>query len=239
MHTTVGKTFGMNTYIPRLAEHGLDTPDALLHMTPDAIYQSAREALAIAKVLGKKVIVMATSSGGTLALKLAADYPDDVNALVLYSPNIRMANKATVILPLPLGLQIGRMISHGKYHDVPSDPRFDPYWYIHYRLEGVRYLQILLNKTMTTKTFAKITQPVFTGYYYKDKEHQDAQVDVQHIHWMFANLGTDPSRKVEVNFPDAGDHVICCELTNPRWKEVYDATADFLVKTVGLRPVAK
>ncbi len=236
-HVDLGKAFGMNTYIPRLAEHGLENPDALLNMTPDNLWNSAKEALVVAKALGKKVILMGTSTGGTLALQMAADYPNDVAAVILYSPNVKLANKASWLLARPFGLQLGRMILGGKYRILNSDPKTDPYWYIRYRVEGVVYLQQLLEKTMKAKIFKKITQPVFVGYYYKDKANQDKQVSVSAILWMYENLGTSPDKKVKVAFPDAGDHVIGCDLINPNWMKVYTATSDFLTKTVGLSPV--
>ncbi len=238
-HINLGKTFGMNVYIPRLAEHGLDTPDALLNMTPQNLWNSALEALTLAKALGKKVIVMGTSTGGALALQMAATFPEDVSALVLYSPNVRIASKGVWLLGRPLGLQLGRMILGGKYRVLEENPKTDAYWYRKYRVEGVVYLQKLTEMTMKVKTFEKVKQPVFTGYYYKDEDHQDPTVKVDAILWMTEHLGTPPDRKVTVAFPDAGAHVIGCELTNPNWMKVYQATADFMTETLGLIPIKK
>jgi esterase/lipase len=237
-HVNLGKAFGMNTYIPRLAEHGLITPDPLLNMTPDNLWNSAKEALVLAKTLGKKVILMGTSTGGTLALQMAADYPDDIEAVILYSPNVKIANKASWLLARPFGLQIGRMVMGGKYRILTPDPKTDPYWNNMYRVEATVYLQMLVEKTMKSKVFKKVTQPVFVGYYYKDKEHQDGTVSVSAILWMYENLGTPPDKKIAVAFPDAGAHVIGCDLTNPNWMKVYNATSDFLIKTVGLSPAS-
>jgi esterase/lipase len=236
-HVNLGKAFGMNTYIPRLAEHGLISPDPLLNMTPDNLWNSAKEALVVAKALGRKVILMGTSTGGTLALQMAADYPDVIAAVILYSPNVKIANKASVLLARPLGLQLGRMISGGKYRILKEDPKTDPYWNNRYRVEAVVYLQQLIEKTMKPKVFAKVTQPVFVGYYYKDKEHQDDTVSVKAILWMYDHLGTPANLKQAVAFPDAGAHVIGCDLTNPNWMKVYTATEGFLTKVVGLKTV--
>ena len=46
------------------AEHGIDTVDALINLTADEYWESAKQALAIGKQLGKKVILMGTSTGG-------------------------------------------------------------------------------------------------------------------------------------------------------------------------------
>ncbi len=236
-HVNLGKAFGMNAYIPRLAEHGLNSPDPLLDMTPDNLWASAKEALVLAKSLGKKVIVMGTSTGGTLAIQLAADYPDDIAALLLYSPNVKIANKASWLLARPFGLQIGRMVMGGKYRVLEPDPKTDPYWNNMYRVEATVYLQMLVEKTMKAKVFEKVTQPVFVGYYYKDEENQDGTVSVPAILWMYENLGTPAAKKQAVAFPDAGAHVIGCDLTNPNWMKVFTATADFLTNTVGLSAV--
>ena len=48
----------------------------MINLTADKLWNSAKEAYAIGRQLGKKVILIATSTGGTLALKLAAEYPD-------------------------------------------------------------------------------------------------------------------------------------------------------------------
>ncbi|MFA6126002.1 MAG: alpha/beta fold hydrolase [Bacteroidales bacterium] len=236
-HVNLGKAFGMNTYIPRLAEHGLITPDPLLNMTPDNLWNSAKEALVLAKALGKKVILMGTSTGGTLAIQMAADYPEDVAAVILYSPNVKIADKASWLLARPFGLQIGRLVMKGKYRVLEPDPKTDPYWNNRYRVEAIVYLRMLIEKTMKPKVFKKVTQPVFVGYYYKDKEHQDGTVSVPAILWMYENLGTPADKKQKMAFPDAGAHVIGCDLTNPNWMKVYTATADFLAKTVGITQV--
>lgn len=236
-HISLGKAFGMNTYLPRLAEHGLETPDALLNMTPDRLWDSAKEALAIAKALGKKVILMGTSTGGTLALQLAADFPNDIAAVILYSPNVRIATKASFLLARPFGLHLGRLIMGGKYCTSEKDSATEPFWYKKYRVESIVYLQQLVEKTMTVETFKKITQPVFVAYYYKDEKNQDKTVSVPAILWMFENLGTTSDKKVAQAFPEAGTHVIGCELTNPHWKNIYDAASDFLKDIVGLSAI--
>jgi pimeloyl-ACP methyl ester carboxylesterase len=87
LHKDVAKKFGCNLYLSRLAEHGLDTSEALLNCTADKLWNAAKEAYAIGKQLGDKVIILSTSTGGTLALMLAAKYPE-IAGLLLISPNI-------------------------------------------------------------------------------------------------------------------------------------------------------
>jgi esterase/lipase len=233
------KHFGMNVYMPRLASHGLETEDALVDMTPDNLWESAKEALMVARTLGKKVIIMSTSTGGTLGLQLAADFPEYVDGLILYSPNIRINNGAAFLLSKPWGLQIGRKVTGGKYRITNED--FDSkecqYWYCKYRMEAVVYLQQLVDATMKKETFSRVTAPVFLGYYFKDKSNQDETVKVSAMLKMYEQLGTSTDRKVKMAFPEAGDHVIACELTSGSVDEVIRETISFGEEVLNLNPV--
>ncbi|MDX1283558.1 MAG: hypothetical protein R3182_01035 [Draconibacterium sp.] len=228
-HVNFAKRFDANLYIPRLASHGLETEDALIDMTPDALWESAKEALMVSRSLGKKVIIMSTSTGGTLALKLAADFPEYVDGLVLYSPNIRINNSAAFMLSKPWGLQIGRKVNGGKYRITNEDfnSKDCQYWNCKYRMEATVYLQQLVEETMKKATFKNVTAPVFLGYYYKDEKNQDETVKVSSMLKMFEQLGTSSDRKVKKAFPDAGEHVIACELTSGSVDEVINETIKF------------
>lgn len=240
-HVRFAQKFGFNLYAPRLHNHGLISDDALLDMTPDKLWESAKEALMVARSLGKKVIIMGTSTGGTLALKLAADFPEYVDALILYSPNIRINNSTAFLLSKPWGLQIGRKVMGSKYRTVNDDLEAAEckYWNCKYRIEALVYLQQLVEATMKKETYANVNLPVFLGYYYKDKEQQDKTVRVDAMLKMFNQLGTEPNTKAKVAFPEAGQHVIACELGSGCVDEVIDETVNFGINVLGLSPVAQ
>jgi esterase/lipase len=237
-HLNFARHFGCNLYIPRLASHGIETEDPLIDMTPDALWESAKEALMVARGIGKKIIIMGTSTGGTLALKLAADFPEYVEGLILYSPNIRINNGAAFLLSKPWGLQIGRKSVGGKYRITNEDfeSKDCQYWYCKYRMEATVYLQQLVETTMKKETYQNVTAPVFLGYYYKDEKNQDQTVRVDAMLTMFDELGTAPESKVKVAFPEAGDHVIACELTSGCYNEVTAETIKFGEKVLRLKP---
>lgn len=223
-----------NAYFPRLAEHGLVTEEPLLNMRPDSLWNSAKEALIIARKLGHKVIIMSTSTGGTLALKLASEYPELVQGLILYSPNIEI-NAPTGIVTKPWGLQVSRLIFGGQYRIVNEqfNSKECNYWNCKYRLEAVMYLQQLVETTMTQETFQKVKCPVFLGYYYKNKKEQDQVVRVGAALEMFEQLGTSANQKNKKGFPDAGVHVIANSLFSKDFKNVEWETfrfADNLIK---------
>lgn len=237
-HVNFAKHFGCNLYIPRLHDHGLQTEDALIDMSPDKLWVSAKEALMVARSLGKKVIIMSTSTGGTLGLKLASDFPEYVQGLVLYSPNIRINQKFDFLLAKPWGLQIGRKWMGGKSRitDENFESKSCRYWNCKYRMEAVVYLQQLVEATMKKETYKNVVAPVFLGYYYKDKTNQDQTVKVDAMLKMYEQLGTLENQKVKKAFPEAGEHVIACELTSGSLDEVIAETVKFGEEVLNMNP---
>ncbi len=240
-NTAFAKYFGCNAYFPRLASHGIETEDALIDMTPDRLWESAKNALMVARTIGRKVIIMSTSTGGTLSLKLAADFPEYVDGLILYSPNIRINNGATFLLSKPWGLQIGRNVTGGNYRVVNEDfdSKYCKYWNCKYRMEAVVFLQQLVEETMKNQTYKNVSDPVFLGYYYKDETHQDDVVKVEPMLKMFDHLGTDADLKVKVAFPEAGNHVIGCELKSGSYNKVIAETIKFGEEVLHMKPADK
>ena len=236
-HVNFAAHFGINAYLPRLASHGLDVPEPLLDMTPDRLYESAKEALQIAHLLGKKVVIMSTSTGGTLSLKLAAEFPNLVNGLILLSPNVAINNPAAFLLSGPWGLQIARKVYDGKYRYTNDNLNDEEcaYWNCFYRLEAIVYLQQLVDATMDPRTFHRVNTPVFLGYYYKDKEHQDEVVRVDAALNMFDELGTPDSLKEKQAF-DAGVHVIGSGMFSKAQKEVEEAAIGFGEDILKIKP---
>ncbi len=102
VHSDFAKKFGCNLYLPRLEDHGIDTTEPLAFLTADRLWNSAKESYAIGKQLGRKIILMSTSTGGTLALKLASEYPD-IAGLILLSPNIAINDGFAWLLNNPWG----------------------------------------------------------------------------------------------------------------------------------------
>ena len=197
VHLEFARTFGCNLYLSRLAGHGIDTIDAMVNLKAEDLWNSAKEAYAIGKQLGKKVIILATSTGGTLALKLAAEYPD-ITGLILLSPNIAINDPNAWLLNNPWGLQIARLIK-GKYNTSDDTTAiYKKYWYNKYRMESAVELEELLETTMKASLFEKVRQPTLLLYYFLDEEHQDDVVKVSAMKRMFRQLGTPPDLKREI-----------------------------------------
>lgn len=231
IHKNIASKFKCNLLLTRLSDHGLEDDEPLQDFTAERLWNSAIENLAIAKQLGKKVILMGTSTGGTLALKLAAEFPD-IEALILYSPNIAINDPLAGLLNNPWGLQLAQTVFRSNYKTEKLTPVQAKYWNERYRLESITELQELIETTMTAELFGRVQQPVLLLYYYKDDENQDPIVKVDALLSMFDELQTPPSQKVSKAIPNAGAHVICSRLTSKDLKSVEKITTDFLNQVV-------
>jgi esterase/lipase len=235
VHTNLAKKFGCNLYLSRLAEHGIDTTDQLINFTGDKLWNSAKEAYAIGKQLGDKVILMSTSTGGTLSLMLMAEYPEIAGQIML-SPNIEINDPNAWLLNDPWGLQIARLVKGDKYtYAGDSSAAFKKYWNYKYRLESVVELEELLETAMKASTFKKIKQPSLLLYYFKDEEHQDPVVKVSAMKRMFSQLSTPENKKRAVAIPNAGDHVLGSYIKSKDLRTVEDECEKFLKEVLQMK----
>jgi esterase/lipase len=235
VHRDLAKKYHANLYLARLAEHGIDRGDStMISLTADKLIASAETALEIAKKLGDEVVLIGTSTGGTLSLFLASRHPE-IKAVILYSPCIRLRDPSTAILNKPWGLQIARLISGGTTisYAAESDAHAN-YWTLKFRMEGPAALVNLYYSTMKPELFSKIKCPVFLGYYYKNEEEQDPTASVPAMLKMFNELGTSPALKEKVAFPDANAHVIASFIRSKDWQGVERETDKFLTDIVKL-----
>lgn len=236
IHIETAKRYGYNLYLPRLSGHGLIEDEPLLTITADKLVNSAKEAIAVGKQLGDKVILMATSTGGTLALYLAGGDPD-IAGLLLYSPNIEIFDSNAKLLTKHWGVQLAKLVKGGDYHEFEDPTEADrKYWTTKYRVEALAQLQVLMDETMTEETFRRLKQPVFLGYYYKDEIHQDSTVSVSAMLRMFDELGTPADQKRKVAFPNVGEHVMTSYITSKDLESVKRETNSFMEEVLGLKP---
>ncbi len=239
IHEQFAKTFGCNLYLARMADHGVDTTDQLLYFTPDRWWQSTKEALAIGKSIGENVIAMSTSTGGTMAVILAATYPSEVFALINMSPNIAINDGNAWLLNEPWGLQIARLAVGGKNRTFPKDPAKDQYWNNPYRMEAVTQLEELIEDKMNPETFEKVICPSLTLYYYKNEKEQDPTVKVSAMIEMNKQLGTPDSLKVMVPIPNAGGHVLGSHIVSKDLESVAAAAKKFAEEKLRMKAVNK
>ncbi len=237
-HENFAKRYGCKLYMPRLAGHGLDDPESFLQLEPKDLIESAKEAIAIGKLIGEKVILMSCSTGSTLSVYLTAQNPDDVEALIMYSPNIDLKSATSEILTLPWGLQMARMIA-GKYWHTHHQPDSEAAKYTTniYRTEGLICLKKLIETTMTKANFKKISVPYLLGYYFKNEEENDPIVSVEEMIRFVQLTSTPVEKKMLVPFPDAETHVLPSGIHSKDIESVQNETYQFAENILGMIPV--
>jgi pimeloyl-ACP methyl ester carboxylesterase len=107
----VARSLGANLFYTRLKGHGRNG-DAMAEASVHDWVNDIAEALAIGKLIGDRVIVMATSTGGSLTTWAATkpELMDRVAGLVLFSPNYGVQAAGSGLLTIPWGKQIADMI---------------------------------------------------------------------------------------------------------------------------------
>jgi len=235
IHINLAKKIKANLYLSRLSDHGVDTVQAMEYLTADRLWESAKQALEIGKRLGKKVILVGTSTGGTLTLKLAATYPD-IYSIILISPNVAINEDLAFLVNNPWGLQMSRIVRGGKEEIVKDkSDEYKKYWYTQYRLESVVQLEELVETSMTEETFKNIKQPTLLVYYYKNEREQDPVVKVDAMLKMFDELGTPADLKSKVAIPNGGSHVLGSHITSKDLESVQKAIDGFVTKTLKIK----
>ena len=122
---------GYTVRVPRLPGHGT-TWQELSQTRWQDWYAEVDRALTELRSRCDKVAVAGLSMGGCLALRLAEQRPDDVDALVLVNPSVRSTDRRLLALPLlrrvmatvpAIGNDILKLgVSEGAYDRTPLQP---------------------------------------------------------------------------------------------------------------------
>ena len=239
VHFELAKRYGCNLYLARLAGHGIADTMSFMHLTPDELVDDAKEALDIGHLIGESVILMSTSTGGTLSAFLTSKFPERVAAQLLYSPNFEIYDSNAKHLTGPWGAQIARQISGSDYHSFVPPPGGEKYWTTKYRMEGVFALQTLLDKTTTPEIFKAITKPYFLGYYYKSEEESDKVVSIPAMLEYHKITATPADQKRCMPFPNVGNHCMISEIQADDYSKVVEETNKYLEEVLGMKAVGE
>ncbi len=227
----LSKKYHANVYMSRLSEHGISRENSMEFLTEESYLKSAEDAFEITRKLGKHIVVVGTSTGGTIGLILATRH-SEIESLILYSPFIDLFDPAPHIVTESYGKALFWLKNFSMVADVPRKGEVAKYWSEKYHVNGYIALMSVIDNYMNEKTFSQIKCPVFLGYYYKNEQEQDHTVSVKAMKEMFQELGSDSTQKVERAFPLAGNHVIACDLRSNDWQSVYNRTVEFLDELV-------
>lgn len=133
----VAAHFGANIFYTRFTGHGQDG-EALGAATASDWLRDGAEAIRIGATIGRRVVVIGTSTGATIAVALAGLVEtEEVAAYVLMSPNFGPRTKGAGIALLPGGGRLIRLLAGPRREWTPSNELHARYWTYEYPVEAV------------------------------------------------------------------------------------------------------
>ncbi|EEA93612.1 carboxylesterase [Pseudovibrio sp. JE062] len=207
----VASSIQANLYYTRLPGHAR-TPAAMGEPGVDDYFNALAEALAIAKAIGNKVIVISTSFGGTLsAWTDLTDHAlkEDIEAIVLVSPVFELAAAGTSLLTYPLA-EFYTPIIVGKYRVADPNANFEEIyaWTNAYPSTALLPLAETV-KLVGSLDAANATIPTMFIYDIRDETSYEKATAR-----FFENWGA-PKHRLLITESSGNHHVIAGDITNP------------------------
>jgi pimeloyl-ACP methyl ester carboxylesterase len=131
----LAEALGANLFYTRLAGHG--RPGAALGQVTAADWQrDFDEALAVGRAIGARVLIVASSTGATLATTRLAEpaVADAIVGAILLSPNYRVRNPAAVLLDWPWVRHWGPFVAGRDLGFEPVNDAQARFWTARYPL---------------------------------------------------------------------------------------------------------
>ena len=212
----VAEALGANLYYTRLTGHGRDG-DAMGEASVAAWMADTAEALAAGRAIGEKVIVISTSTGGTLATAAAVDpvLAENVAAMVFVSPNFKLADPAGVMLGWP-GARLWTPWLLGPTTGFdPTDETHGTYWTPRYPTETLAALGALM-VSVAELDLSDVQIPALFWY-----SEQDQGGNSQAIADRAAEGGGPARQQIVVlgEGDDPGHHVLAGDIMSPGQNE--------------------
>lgn len=146
----IADTLQANLFETRLTGHG-HTEMPLHAVRAEDWLEDAAEALAIGERLGDKLIVIGTSTGGSLALAMSDhEAAKTVSNIILLSPNIEPINSTSKWATRPGGYLIARIVAGETRSWTPRNDLQERYWSTSYptnaAIEMMRLVELTQSK---------------------------------------------------------------------------------------------
>nr|WP_321404489.1 alpha/beta fold hydrolase [uncultured Desulfobacter sp.] len=210
----VAKALGANLFYTRLTGHGR-TGQAMAEARVNDWLNDVVEAYEIGRRLGKKVIMIGCSTGGTSLAWLAhrAATVGGMNALyacIYLSPNFRPQNRFSTILTWPWGRQIARMVIGKERAVIPENKGHEQYWTTRYPVAALLPMMGLV-KLVEKLDLSEIRVPGLVVY-----SPQDQIIHVPALETAFEQMGCDRKRLVSfTGSADPGHHILAGDIFSP------------------------
>jgi pimeloyl-ACP methyl ester carboxylesterase len=214
MPDMVAKQLGANLYFARLKGHGR-SGDAMMEGSVQAWLDDFAEAVAIGRRLGERVVIMATSTGATLATH-AATRPElvrDVAGLVQISPNYGVQAAGSTMLTIPWAEKLVPLIAGERRSFEPNSELHAQYWTYEYPSLALLPMAALVDLANAVDP-ATIKLPSLFVY-----SPMDSVIQPDLVKSMAASWG-GPVETVEVtDSDDPHNHVIAGDALSPSTTE--------------------
>jgi len=205
-------SLGANLFVTRLAGHGLEDGSGLGDASAPDWLRDTEEAMAIGTRLGRKVVLVGTSTGGTLAVWAAAASRRraDVAALVLVSPNFGPRDTSAEVLLWPWGGVLARMIVGAERCWTPVNAEQERHWTTCYPTRALLPMMALVDMVRRTDP-ARVTVPALVLF-----SPLDQVVDPDQTRRYVARFGSAPVTVVEIaGDEDPAHHVLAGDIVSP------------------------
>jgi pimeloyl-ACP methyl ester carboxylesterase len=221
----VAKALGANLFFTRLAGHGLEDPDGLGRVTIGDWTADVEEALDVGRLLGDRVVVIATSTGASLVTWALArpGIADRVAATVLLSPNYGVQASGSFLLTGPFAARLAHLILGPRRGFEPVNALNAHNWTTDYPVEAL----IPMAEAVRLAAFTPVEDiqvPVFFVASARDLVVRPDLTAAMAKRWGGPHQSFDPGIT-----GDANNHVIAGDTYSPQTTEpVAAAILDWL-----------
>lgn len=214
---------GANLFYERLRGHGRDGP-AMAESTVNDWVQDAAEAVAVGKRIGEKVVLVANSTGGSLAAVAASlpDLRDKIDGIVFISPNFKVRAAGSQILTMPYAAYLVRLVVGKERGWEPANEAQAENWSERYPSSAVLPMAALV-KTARAVPFEQIDIPALFIFHPDDRIVDHAATAEVTKRWG------GPADVIEVEESgDASNHVLAGDILSPANNDmIASAIVDF------------
>ncbi|MEL6968020.1 MAG: alpha/beta hydrolase [Pseudomonadota bacterium] len=210
----VAQALGANIYYARLAGHGRDGA-AMAEARVNDWFNDTAEALAIGRAIGDKVLIVSTSTGGTLSAwaELKPDLMQNVIGHVMVSPNFTVQADSAEILTMPFGRTLVPLIAGAERSFEPSNPDHGKWWTTQYPTVALIPMQAVVAHTRALP-FENAARPALFVYHPEDKVVKSDVSKAIAARWGKTGGGTATVHEV-TQAEDPFDHVIGGRILSP------------------------
>ncbi|MCE7029546.1 alpha/beta hydrolase [Jiella avicenniae] len=208
----VARALHANLFYTRLTGHGRDAA-AMEQTSVNDWVNDLAEAMAIGRDIGSKVVVVASSTGGTLAA-LGTTIPgvmDDAEGIVLISPNFAVHGRWAFLLDLPFARDILPVLGGETYGFEPVNEEQAQHWTTRYPIGALAPMAALVRAVRKADFSAVRALPLLVFYSQQDEVVSPAATERFVANWP------GPHQVVDVPVTgDASSHTLAGDIISPK-----------------------